>query len=93
MKLNKSYFYLPCASIASNYSVVQLMHKRQIKNKRGSKGNLERGMEKTKERRNTVKKKKNGKSRQTDRENETKKERELKKQTNKQQTVTGSQDR
>lgn len=58
MKLNKSYFYLPCASIASNYSVVQLMHKRQIKNKRGSKGNLERGMEKTKERRNTVKKKK-----------------------------------
>lgn len=53
-----SYFYLPCASIASNYSVVQLMHKRQIKNKRGSKGNLERGMEKTKERRNTVKKKK-----------------------------------
>lgn len=60
MKLNKSYFYLPCASIASNYSVVQLMHKRQIKNKRGSKGNLERGMEKTKERRNTVKKKKTG---------------------------------
>lgn len=60
MKLNKSYFYLPCASIASNYSVVQLMHKRQIKNKRGSKGNLERGMEKTKERRNTVKKKKKG---------------------------------
>lgn len=57
MKLNKSYFYLPCASIASNYSVVQLMHKRQIKNKRGSKGNLERGMEKTNERRNTVKKK------------------------------------
>lgn len=87
-----SYFYLPCASIASNYSVVQLMHKRQIKNKRGSKGNLERGMERTKERRNTVKKnreiKTNGQRKRNKERTRTKN-----KQTNKQQTVTGNQDR